>query len=86
MILECRKLDQISLFPEGGHTPRYPFLRFRDGIVDRIPNGPQVGLGHFLLELNILLNAFWLDAIVILFSIFEFPAAFRTLPHHNHPK
>ena len=54
-----------------------------DRIVNRVPYGLQIRLYTLVLHGDILVNRFWLDAIVSLVLIFKFPSAFRAFPHSN---
>ena len=56
MVLEGSKMDDILIFPIGGHPPGNPFLRFRQGRPKGLPNLMENGLDVFPLIGNVLVD------------------------------
>ena len=70
MILECCKMDDILIFPIGGHPPGDPFLRFRQGRPKGIPNLMENGLNVLPLIGNVLVDGLrhgWFTSFLALF-------------------
>ena len=80
MVLEGSKMDDILIFPIGGHPPGNPFLRFRQGRPKGLPNLMENGLDVFPLIGNVLVDGLrhgWFTSFPALFRAGKIVKVFR---------